>query len=75
MLAPQGQRKRVPDLGSAEPEGTLVLSSGGRFQEVKNNAKTIKPSGQKLVAVAYERLSFTRGCNHRILTGKIFVFG
>ena len=36
----------VPDLGSAEPEGALVLSSGGRFQEVKNNAKTIKPSGQ-----------------------------
>ena len=53
----------------------LVLSSGGRLQEVKNNAKTIKPSGQKLVAVAYERPSFTRGCNHRILTGKIFVFG
>ena len=24
----------------------LVLSSGGRLQEVKNNAKTIKPSGQ-----------------------------
>ena len=46
MLAPQGQRKRVPDLGSAEPEETLVLSPGGRFQEVKNNAKTIKPSGQ-----------------------------
>ena len=65
----------VPDLGSAEPEGALVLSSGSRLQEVKNNAKTIKPSGQKLVAVAYERPSFTRGCNHRILTGKIFVFG
>ena len=41
----------VPDLGSAEPEGALVLSSGSRLQEVKNNAKTIKPSGQKLVAV------------------------
>ena len=26
MLAPQGQRKRVPDLGSAEPEGALVLT-------------------------------------------------
>ena len=36
----------VPDLDSAEPEGALVLSSGGRLQEVKNNAKTIKPSGQ-----------------------------
>ena len=36
----------VPDLGSPEPEGALALSSGGRFQEVKNNAKTIKPSGQ-----------------------------
>ena len=23
MLASQGQRKRVPDLGSAEPEGAL----------------------------------------------------
>ena len=31
---------------SAEPEGALVFSSGGRFQEVKNNAKTIKRSGQ-----------------------------
>ena len=41
----------VPDLGSPEPEGALVLSSGSRLQEVKNNAKTIKPSGQKLVAV------------------------
>ena len=50
----------VPDLGSAEPEGALVISSGGRLQEVKNNAKTIKPSGQKLVAVAYGRPSFTR---------------
>ena len=75
MLAPQGQRKRVPDLGAHEPEGALVISSGGRFQEVKNNAKTIKPSGQKLVAVAYGRPSFTRGCDHRILTGKMFVFG
>ena len=52
----------VPDLGSPEPEGALVLSSGGRLQEVKNNAKTIKPSGQKLVAVpalkavVYQRL-------------------
>ena len=36
----------VPDLGSPEPEGALALSSGGRFQEVKNNAKTIKPFGQ-----------------------------
>ena len=44
-------RVNVPDLGSPEPEGALVLSSGGRLQEVKNNAKTIKPSGQKLVAV------------------------
>ena len=35
----------VPDLGSPEPEGALVLNSGGRLQEVKNNAKTIKPSG------------------------------
>ena len=26
MLAPQVQRKRVPDLGSAEPERALVLS-------------------------------------------------
>ena len=25
MLAPQVQRKRVPDLGSAEPEGALEL--------------------------------------------------
>ena len=65
----------VPDLGSAEPEGALVLSSGGRFQEVKNNAKTIKPSGQNWSQCQYERPSFTRGCNHRILTGKIFVFG
>ena len=26
MLPPQVQRKRVPDLGSTEPEGALVLS-------------------------------------------------
>ena len=26
MLAPQGQGKRVPDLGSAEPKGTLALT-------------------------------------------------
>ena len=26
MLPPHVQRKRVPDLGSAEPEGALVLS-------------------------------------------------
>ena len=26
VLAPQGQRKHVPDLGSPEPEGALVLS-------------------------------------------------
>ena len=26
MLAPQGQWKRVPDLGSAEPEGALELT-------------------------------------------------
>ena len=26
MLAPQVQTKRVPDLGSAEPEGALVIS-------------------------------------------------
>ena len=26
MLPPQVQRERVPDLGSAEPEGALVLS-------------------------------------------------
>ena len=25
-LAPQAERTRVPDLGSAEPEGALVLS-------------------------------------------------
>ena len=26
MLAPQGQGKRVPDPGSAEPKGALVLT-------------------------------------------------
>ena len=26
MLAPQGQRKRVPDVGSTELAGALVLS-------------------------------------------------
>ena len=28
------------------------------------------PSAQKVVAVAYERWSFTRGSNYRALTGK-----
>ena len=29
---------------------------------------------QKVVAVAYERWSFTRGSNYRAFTGNIFVF-
>ena len=32
MLAPQVQRKRVPDLGSAGPEGALVLSFPSKWQ-------------------------------------------
>ena len=38
--------------------------SSGRSQEVIN----------KVVAVAQERCSFTRGSNHRIFTGKNLVF-
>ena len=36
--------------------------------------KIIMPSPQKVVAVAYQRWSFTRGSN-RALTGKIWCFG
>ena len=32
------------------------------------------PSAQKVVAVAYERWSFTRGSNYKALTGKNLVF-
>ena len=32
MLAPQGQRKRVPGLGFAEPEGAPVLSCPNKWQ-------------------------------------------
>ena len=38
----------------------------------KRLRKIIMPSTQKVVAVAYERLSFTSGSNYRLLTGKNF---
>ena len=31
------------------------------LQEVKNNVKTIKPSGQKVVAVTFDTQSLTKG--------------
>ena len=34
----------------------------------------MKPSGQKTIAVAYKRWSFTKGSNYRALPGKILVF-
>ena len=33
-----------------------------------------KPLAQNVIAVAYERWSFTRGFNYRALTGNILVF-
>ena len=36
--------------------------------------KNIMPSPQKVMTVAYERWSFTRGSNYRALTGKNLVF-
>ena len=35
---------------------------------------TTKLWGQKVVAFAYERWSFTRGSNYRAVTGKILMF-
>ena len=34
------------------------------LQEVKNNVKTIKPSGQKVVAVTSETRSLTKGSKY-----------
>ena len=38
----------------------------------KRLRKIIMPSTQNVVAVAYERLSFTSRSNYRLLTGKNF---
>ena len=46
----------------------------GRSQEVKNNEKLQQLSPQKVVAVAYERWSPTRGSNYRLLAGHNLVF-
>ena len=35
--------------------------------------KIIKPALQKVIVVAYQRWSFMRGSNYRVLTGNIFV--
>ena len=46
-------------------------------QEVANKrwkTVTTKLWGQKVVAFAYERWSFTRGSNYRAATGKILMF-
>ena len=45
----------------------------GRLQEEKQ-WKIINRQGQKVVAVAYRRWSFTRGSNCKALTGEILVF-
>ena len=47
--------------------------SSGRLQEVENHGN-LNRQAQKVVAVAYRRLSFTIGSNCKALTGKILVF-
>ena len=48
--------------------------SSARFQDVKNNRKSLNFQTQKEVAVAHRRWSFTRDSNCKTLTGKVLVF-
>ena len=45
----------------------------GRLLELKNNGKSLNFPAQKVVAVVYERWSFTRGSNCKALTAKVLV--
>ena len=51
---------------------TYVTS--GRLREVKSEKENCKLSSLKVVAVAYERWSLTRGSSYSDLTGKILLF-
>ena len=45
------------------------------YKRLKTTRKLLNRQAKNWSQSQYERPSFTRGCDHRILTGKIFVFG